>query len=1507
MSKDLQDKKALIFNSGMSPDVDPLYIKEGKYRRAINSVLTNQLGGAYTIQNESANFKCLDIPYTLIGHIQLPDGKFVIFSTDDTNSEIGLFDSSSCTYKQIVNSPCLNFKKSNPIKGVSKENFDCSFSIYWVDNGLNPRRYLNISDVPYKYTIKDDTCETKVYNTELDCSRLNLAQSVSYPNIELELESDGGLRNGSYQAAIAYTIDKQRVTNFMGVTNPLNIFSHENYGRSLLVNLSNLDRNFDEFELAVIWTQQGVTSVERIGYYSTAQDKVVVTSVGNNAVNQAILSLDEVLSSLPYYESAEDVCSTSQYLMFVNPRTRKELDYQRVAMDIKTRWVLHKVPKNYYRNGGHKVGYMRDEVYAFGIQWLYKTGDWSPVYHIPGRKTEANENGIASGSDAFENTSQFECDTDEPIKLFEIKNTASLSKVIRTSEGECDELDVREGEMAYHESTELYPDNDNLYGDEKCTPIRHHKMPDNTHAPLVDEDNKYIYILGVKFSNITQPKDENGNVIEDIVGYRILRSNRNGNKTILGKGLLFNTGEYEEVVYNGPNRTVLYPNYPFNDTRPDPFLSKKQTRNKSNKEYNFQPLDKFSKNKFTFHSPSFSFNNPALGSILKIENEVVANVTGNFQPVYKHPKHKLITTTVATLAVLTAAAESLVLIQGLEKTQSEGGVEATVPPKATRKVVKTDTVFFKNIALPGGVLTAPRPIMLPFLAFGYILYASRSVDTMLRFLQSVSGWQTYAYQYNAYGFYNKFLNVKDGNSRRRVNYYQYLLPGIQTVNGVRFNNYNRESSVYLELNEDLEPTTTIDNTRNTIRGFNLCGNLDQAVNTTAASYYGSIKRRFVNQYGQLESVQYLAVSSGSVSASETTSPTFFGGDSYVSRYTVKRKHSFFNNTLFDVQNGFEWDYRHYRNVGFPRFWADHTEFDSNEVAKLKLPSSKHNLDCSSNVKNIFVVKNRYYYLYNSGIVDFYVESEYNLDYRDWDDTINGRHYDRLNYTDLSELFRSDRISYDNKHLFNSDYLKQLTENVIIKQNRNYDPSSSSCFSNFTNRVVYSLPQTRETIKDHWRIFLYNDYYDFSKENGKLTTVKNFNRDQLLFLFDRSSPYFTLGLNTVSTDQGNVFTLGSGRAFEQLPQRLIYTDFGYGNCQSKYAFVSSQFGLFYPSQRQGRVFIFTGQNLDEISRDDMHWWFKKNLPSKLLEQFPNYKHSDNPVKGVGMLSTFDNNAELYYLTKVDYAVKEEYIGQVVYSELDDKFLFNGFPIELGDPVYFENGSWTISYDPKLKVWVSFHDWHPNWTIQTENHFITVSKNSLWKHNERCDLYCNYYGRDYPWEIEFIVNNGGQNMILHSLEWNLEAHEYSKDCYDSFHNLNWNFDEAFIFNTEQNSGLLSLNLKDKRKITDSYKYPQYKNSYVDVGFDKAEQMFRLNQFVDLTNDRGEFSGKSIHMWDTTACGYRKVLNPKYINYKKNIYERKKFRHTWHSVILRRTKSDNVKGVFKMDIAKQLISLR
>jgi hypothetical protein len=206
---------------------------------------------------------------------------------------------------------------------------------------------------------------------------------------------------------------------------------------------------------------------------------------------------------------------------------------------------------------------------------------------------------------------------------------------------------------------------------------------------------------------------------------------------------------------------------------------------------------------------------------------------------------------------------------------------------------------------------------------------------------------------------------------------------------------------------------------------------------------------------------------------------------------------------------------------------------------------------------------------------------------------------------------------------------------------------------------------------------------------------------------------------------------------------------------------------------------------------------------------------------------------------------------------------------------------------MQSWVSFHDWHGNANIQTENHFITVNtkdKCTLWKHNERCDKFCSYYDTQYSFDVESVFSTGQTTSTLSNIEYVLECDLYENgSCINKHPLLDYNFNKAFIYNKEQVSGTLNLNLASKRMLSQVLLYPRVNSNSIDIEFHKEEQKYRFNQFWDVTRNRAEFNNNYVHPIVENTNGYRFELNPDYINYAKPLFERKKFRHNYNKVYL------------------------
>jgi hypothetical protein len=675
--------------------------------------------------------------------------------------------------------------------------------------------------------------------------------------------------------------------------------------------------------------------------------------------------------------------------------------------------------------------------------------------------------------------------------------------------------------------------------------------------------------------------------------------------------------------------------------------------------------------------------------------------------------------------------------------------------------------------------------------------------------------------------------------------------------------------------------------------------------------YGTIRNYIPNQYGQLDTIRYIKTE-GCLQSVNTTgvykSDVLFGGDCYLNLFSYNNKTDFFSHPLYDLPDGYEYDYRDYKAIAYPRYWIDSSKYNVLDIIpddisdigsndqESNLPRQKYNLNC--NTKDGFsFVKNEYMFTSVNSSISFLVESDYNLSHRDWKKA-KPDFYTKNN--NLSELFENKGIRDYEEFIYDKSYSKTNDDEFNYQQDLDFDPTNEECFTENPNTVAYSLASVQGQNYDNWLSFLPNDVNTFDQTQfGNLTSVNLVNSQQLLFLFDKSSPFITDGRTKLKSVDGTEIYLGTGSLIQN-PYPITYTDDYYGNCQSKFAINHTKFGLFYPSQRKGNWFKY-GQGLDEISRNGVFYHFDHFLPSQLLKQFPDYPHTDNPYNGIGIISVYDPSYEIIYLTKKDYCIKDEYKDQVTYNEDDDTFLYGNIPITFDDDTYFEDASWTISYSPSLKAFISFHDYQPNAYIPTENHFLAVKDRKIWKHNDNCHSFSNFYGVDYPHSFTLPVNSGQETKISRSVNYLSDVKTYQKNCKDEYDVLDETYDRAMIYNTTQTSGW--LNLIEKKLPSDAYKYSKQvigtdKRSF-DILYNRDQQSFHFNQFSDIVKDRMSH----VNIIDTDCSGYKWDLNPAAIDYKKT--KRSKIRHSQSMIHLEKTVSNDRKYIFYLSNVKQITS--
>ena len=592
--------------TGLNMDQTPNQIAKGKLTYALNAAVENYDANSVNYQNEPGNELCVTFPsgFVLIGnHFIQEKNKHIFFITNpDTGaSQIGQMENNDCVYRVIVNAPCLNFNTGYPIHKVAHKITNCTTEIYWTD-GFNPRRYLDIDNVPKVLKSGTPFCDPE-YTDDLDCNQLKLQPNFNIPQLEvIDVTSTGNLIAGTYQFAAQYS-DAQGnpYTSYYSVTNPTPIADkfitsvNFNYpvGKSIILNISNLEDTglYQYFNLAVIKTINDITSVELVGTYYIDAVQKEIPYTGQN-VTQIRLTINDIFEKFPYYDIAQDLTTAQDVLIWDNLTSIDRINYQSIANQIPLLWESWRIPadQNYSDelNATNLRGYLRDEVYAFEIVFLLKNGKQTDGFHIPGRIKGPTENlqpDVPDTNPDFIGVPDYTSGGVGYSSYWKIYNTGF---VIGTSPGYSPASDYRGpyqyGEFGYWESTDTYPCNKDVWGDLAGQPIRHHKFPDINVSPAYEskiftgpsgmvQGNDAVFPIGVQIdvqlvSSLIQTSTLTPEQKDDIVAFKIIRADRGTNKSIVAKGILRNVNTYERE-----EETYYYPNYPYNDLNPDPFLN----------------------------------------------------------------------------------------------------------------------------------------------------------------------------------------------------------------------------------------------------------------------------------------------------------------------------------------------------------------------------------------------------------------------------------------------------------------------------------------------------------------------------------------------------------------------------------------------------------------------------------------------------------------------------------------------------------------------------------------------------------------------------------------------------------------------------------------------------------------------------------------------------------------------------------------------------------------------
>lgn len=1515
-----------------------------------------------------------------------------------------------CTYRTIVSSNCFDFDVKNAID-IEYRLFKDSLYVYFVD-GNNPLRFIYFDfDSDRNLVLQDrfkvvtgfdpDNCNQPIYSNELDCNKIRYNPNYTLPEVSfIEDVSGGSLKAGTYQVLLAYSdFLSNPLSKYFSETAPYpiktkNITIDTDYitDRALSITIEGIDPTnvFDYYNIVIAQTINNFTT-----FYLVATLPVTTTHFIYTGDNQIIKKLDptEIFDQVPIFQSAASITQANDYLFFARLKKYRKLNLQRAINRVKVQWqsiAIKEEDLRKARNVSKYRGFLRDEVYPLGLVVEFFDDNDTLVFPLTGpskayfqSQYNLNVEQIINNDDVI---TEENCEGLTRNKLYQVYNTAQIIGTPHEITNDCEDNKVwAYGDFAYWESTDTYPNIPEIWGDLCGQPIRFPKFPDNSISHIHDgldssknfEDNNLIFPLGIRIdhqsiidafdwavaNNIISQEDR-----DRIKGYRIVRGNRAGNKSIEAKGLL-----YDVWNYNKYNKTYYYPNFAYNDLRPNIFLAPDDGIYNSGNDSAPTPSTFSPTGRYTFHSPDVHFTNARLATEIKLETEEYGKTEGYFNKCEEQPKYRILSTLARSLtfgAGVAAAFASITkdcrLITYNKTYVSELGV-------ASGSIQIADTVGL----IPGGrekfnTLFAPAPIPLPesvtsndckgttyqWLSPGHIigmapehgavaaimsgiLILSEGISSALYFLtvmlsemdiftkllQSLTPKTDYFIQYNSVGKYNSYRTVDNNGSKiRSLESKAYLDPSIQYVDEettpVIFNNLNRESCVYLKTDSTktlLSSPSTVDDSRVSMDNVGLShSQLNTRFNRTISSYYASLKNFVPNQYGSVYNVNYLETNSKSVELTETDVDkiTFFGGDTFINRFALKRKHPFFIQTRFRQLDDADVEYSELGNAAYPNYYLDYGEGWMDKLAQFDIGDILTNpgvffqdlvgtddtrLDAK---QDKFFYQSGYVHLYNYGIPYFLAESDINVDFRHAENNTDKDYYPRQKDLDFWLQEKNVPITVDNAYIYNFTYSKQNRESVLqtIKPNTVFDSESEI---NLYNSFYYTEKGKTVNENDNWRIILNNSVFKNDAKYGAIVSVDGIEGDKVLIRSENGSQIFG-AYDTISTSGGQA-QLNKGNLFDTRPQQFAITDLGYMGSQNK-EIVHSDFGHIFIDAKRGNIFNLAlgGGKMDELTKNGMKNWFRNNLPFNIRKQFPSLSidDTDNSYNGVGLTMSFDRRFDRFFLTKRDYKAIDP---TVQYSSiLREFFVPDGdttTTVQLTDPKYFQDKSWTIAYNFATQTWISFYSFIPDYYIDHLNYFqsgINSDTPSLWSHLISNKSYQVFYGKLHPYVIDVPSAFSPAGNILNSIEYQTETIRYHNE-YDYFYNENVTFNKAIVYTCSSNSGLLNLFVKNKADFSSDL--PKQGKEGFNVSVTNVEGSWRINEFFDAVAS----TTNNVPIWLHDDNNVNKSLNKGAFNYNKKDQDKPVLRGNLSSVRFINDKYSNYKMIFLLNQFNQVASFK
>jgi hypothetical protein len=1307
---------------GLHTDNSPVDQPKESYRFALNAVNTTTKGNNTCISNEMGNTPCTSIPfgYYIIGDRYIEDNQTVLFLVNKFGrQEIGLLKKDS-TYETIVNTKFLGFRLSNQIDCTYRLRRGNEKIIYWVD-GHNKPRTFNLSrpqdfyTVDYQNYLKSGGNPNTYTLDKWDSNSFNLIKSytkIPYFSKDVEILNYGSIKSGSYNFAIQYVDEDLNPTEWINVSNTVNIYndnttnSYESIrgsydlhefqkfpvaSKTIKLTLLNLDESFPYYRIAVIQANAGTGKVNKVILSEKQSSNNPIFNYSGNDEAFSEISIEEIKIEKETIYKPQHIEQLENRLILANTEGSNYnwCDFQKYASKINSNLKLKPVILNDIQSEANVKnakstffyrGYMPGEVYSFGVMYIMKDMSLSPVYHVPGKAVGSTSN------------------------------------------------------MSVYETNYIYPDihncitNDYWGKDFMGNPIlgskvRHHKFPLRSviNEPLVSSTtstvNFYRHRLQMKITlkdpvNKPYPLDTNGNpiLINYSTNYQVTGDPITNQTGVFYKGSLGAWIDVQDVVNDVNSYFVqLYPpNYLNIDSTSDFWVNYMQSGNEYfNVEYNYLPtIEDTINNVSTSKIYGIEFSNidkphpDVIGFYIMrneafdedkiiIDNVIVGpNVKENNYSAFTHIRPNFPTSKFDKKSVWFFSPEVNYTqnLNQFNKLKIEG--------KYTPSVINTPTVFSQATDKDGDSLGEDQ------IAGVYIedVQVGSSYDKAVhkKREKDTDGFSLQC------GYRNTLFSYSNNNTQ---------LPELES-NFMLAASHNKliNTNNYFNVSTDNRISMTEFKTDN-----------DTNIFVGTPLYYATLQKGFYNNgtfydmnfaYQDFMTRAYYKehmkpVYFDTIPPITSSSITIYNGDAQISGFN-------FINTVFRQlkiekrkNKSNVWKYilagvmivaaiaiaiasvgtatavsvglvGAALSIAGGAVMLTNSGIQSDKlIAMFDEHYSKGLLKCVEDADIIaqeeINVGDDCLQWFADRASNLYIESRIPFGLRTGSsenipDFINGpAPYNESNFinylTEKLTVFDREKnggrlyrgLPTAEVYSINPDYSRFNKEKSYIHLPTEYDCCGiDGNKEKFPTRVWYSQQSFQEEKTDNYKFFLPNNYRDIEGENGEITDLHKIGNS--LFIHTREA-MFQLPQNIQERVNGELMSfIGTGEFFNVPPRKVIDDNLGSAGTQHKWSKLKTKFGTIFVNEIENKVYI-QSEGIKDLTVEDNKSWFEENLKPNLSEQIYNltgteYLYQNNPANllGLGYLSCYDTRFERVLITKKDYRVITEFkIEEQIYGE------------------------------------------------------------------------------------------------------------------------------------------------------------------------------------------------------------------------------------------------------------------